>query len=189
MTTLQKLELARDACGSAIPFEDRANYVNLVGLRGILAERERSALTALGQHPGPAILDIPNTVSHSYRTALACMEQVLALRAAVDLLESRPEVMASLAKVEPLVAEVRRLEAELERENAEHGERLRVLREAEEIAKAAALAQAEQDPAVVAAREALEAITKSEAQPEPIKLVRGRQKLAPDELETAMELV
>lgn len=170
MTTTEKIEFAKDAVGN-VPAHHSCAFVNGSALRNLYAEREPSFLFNLAVNGAPTPLVVPNSTSHIFnyiRTEDA--SEFLAIRAALEIAEASPAFREACEIMEPLLAEVRRLEQQLADEIAEHGVKCNALQVAESAALEKAKAIADKDPAVVAARQALEKFSGP--------LIRGKQTLA-----------
>jgi hypothetical protein len=166
MTNTEKLlEEARTAVGSVAPTH-RSFYVNLIGLRQLVAEKESSYKCALANLWPPMPLDIGNC-RHTVFCAARSSNEFLNLRAALVYLEGLPEAQEAETILAPLVAKVRELEAQLAADELAAGQVAQARQNAIDEAKAKALAEVE----------ARFADPEPEAPAEPAKPFRGKVKL------------
>jgi hypothetical protein len=141
------------------PRETRVNYVNLVGLRKIVAEREARFRIALSAHDRPSPLEIGNAIPFTLQEVAApCVSEFTNLRSCLSLLENCPEHQAAHATIQPLVDEFERLKNQLLDEQRALSEAENAVADAESAARAALLAKIDTDPRVKSAKSALAGI-------------------------------
>jgi aminopeptidase N len=133
-------------------------YVNGMALRNLYTEKERHFLFNLSQHPAAEVLRIPNCLSHMNSLAASSLGSDFGtLKILLDLSEQSAEFQEAHGILQPLVDRVAELEAEIMEENAVAGRAANALAEAIEAARQAAEDKLAKDPAVIAARKALDA--------------------------------
>jgi hypothetical protein len=152
-----QLEAVKNEIGHVL-HHHRCAYVNGMALRNLYTEKERHFLFNLSQHPAAEVLRIPNCHGHMHNLAASSVGQDFGtLKILLDLSEASAEFREAHAILQPLVDRVAQLEGEIEAERETAGRAAHVLAEAEDAARQAAQEKAMKDPAVVAARKALEA--------------------------------
>jgi hypothetical protein len=175
----QQLEAAKNAVGSVL-HNTRCAYTNGMALRQLYTEKEKHFLFNLSEHSAPEVLRIPNCLSHINNIATTSLGSNFGtLKILLDLSEASAEFQEAYSILQPMVDRVAELEAEIQAETETASRALHALHEAEDAARQAAESKAMRDPAVIAARKALEdsqpALVPEAAEPAP--LIRGRQKL------------
>ena len=171
--TEQDLEVAKNQLSHVLAHHVSI-YTNGMALRQVRDEREQGFLFTMSNHPGAEPLHLGRCLSYPLNTVVSDnIGEFLAIRSALKILETSPEFIEAFAIIQPMVDEVRRLEAQHQAEIETLNRTRQTLHEAEEAATAKAMAHLDRDPAIIAARKALEAITSAE----PTPLIRGRQKL------------
>jgi len=144
---------------SAVPLETRLAHTTLLSLRTLVSELQARALFVLTTHNGaedfenPAnrLADVYRFLTHEASTQLAMGESLLAV------MENSDKIKGYAAEVEPLLAEVAALEQQEAEARRVRGEAMQALSDATAEAEKRALEAASQDPAVIAAKKALEA--------------------------------
>jgi hypothetical protein len=165
MTTEQKLEEARTEANN-VASHHRSFYVNLIGLRQLVAEKEAAYKCSLANHSAPMPLDIGAGLNNVFCEARGSSE-FLNLRAALAYLEGLTEAQEAESILQPLVDRVRELEEQLHAEQAAVAAAAEARRSAIEKATAEALAKIEAQFAEV----------EPAAPAEPAKPFRGKVKL------------
>ena len=178
----QQLEAVKHEIGNVL-HNTRCAYTNGMALRQLYTEKEKHFLFNLSQHPAAEVLRIPNCVSHMNNLATTSLGSGLGtLKILLDLSEASAEFQEAYSILQPMVDRVAELEAEIQDERNTAGRAAHALAEAIEVARIAAEDKVAKDPAVIAARKALEA-----AQPalvpvpaEPEKPFRGKIRIDGD---------
>jgi hypothetical protein len=163
-----------------VPHVSLCAFLNWQCLNSIYQERKDQFLFDLTQHAQPDIFNIDNSLGHVRgHMETAFYSEFSAAKIMLDVAEEAPAVKIARGILEPLFARLEELEAQLLAERAEIGAASHALDLAEAAAKNAAEAALASDPAVAAAREALEKLqTQAELPKVDPPLIRGKQPLA-----------
>jgi hypothetical protein len=172
MNNQELLDVAKTKVGSVAPHHRHA-YSNGMALRQLLEENQPAfALNFELQGPADPLRTHAN-MNHVFTYLMSDHAgRFLRISQAHEIFDASQAFKDACKILDPLVAEVRRLEELILDEQAELCAKTNELREAEEAAMRKAQEIAAADPAVIAARERLEALQN------PPALIRGRQKLA-----------